>query len=186
MEKTNPDTCNHKEWLIITPSKGDGSGISECKTCGLWLTHAERLNWESLKSQKLISKLSIALSIVAIIVSVFSLISNAHGDSQSLLTLKVKCQQDGGAFIQKIFTTPNGSGVSPYNQFFAYSPELNTCLADVRQINNTDSFTQVIYDIYSGKQLAAYTENVGTQKVTGGDYVNFTALENKYFSTNAK
>ena len=73
MDKISPDKCNHCKWRIRTPSKGDRSGISECEHCGLWLTHGERLNWESLKSQKIVSTISIILSILALIISVVSL-----------------------------------------------------------------------------------------------------------------
>lgn len=73
MNKISQDKCLHNKWTIVTPSRGDRSGISECKLCGLWLTHAERLNWESLKNQKTISVVSLVLSMIAIIVSIISL-----------------------------------------------------------------------------------------------------------------
>lgn len=72
MDKVSQDKCSHK-WRIITPSKGDRNGISECELCGLWFTHAERLNWESLKNQKTVSIISLVLSMIAIIVSIISL-----------------------------------------------------------------------------------------------------------------
>jgi hypothetical protein len=72
MSESLQDKCKH-EWTIITPSKGDRNGISECKKCGLWFTHAERLNWESLENQKIVSIISIILSIIAVIISFVSL-----------------------------------------------------------------------------------------------------------------
>lgn len=73
-EKSSPEKCAHKNWLFLTQSKGNINGVSECRDCGLWLTHAERLSWETLKNHKFISKKSIILSIIAIIISIASII----------------------------------------------------------------------------------------------------------------
>lgn len=75
MENTliSPDHCRHNKWSIMTYSQGNRSGISICNECKLWLTHTERLSWESLKNQKSVSLVSIVLSIIAIIVSILSL-----------------------------------------------------------------------------------------------------------------
>ena len=74
MGKIQPEKCKHENWLFITNSTGDRSGISKCTKCGLWLTHEERLSWKSPKNQKIISSISIVLSIVAIIVSITALV----------------------------------------------------------------------------------------------------------------
>lgn len=73
MMKQNPDKCSHKHWRIITNSKGDRNGISECADCGLWFTHAERLSWESLKNQKNVSLASIVISIIALVISIIAI-----------------------------------------------------------------------------------------------------------------
>lgn len=73
MESLSPDKCEHKKWRILTNSQGDRNGISECINCHLWMTHAERLSWESLKNQKSVSLVSIVLSVIAIIISIISL-----------------------------------------------------------------------------------------------------------------
>lgn len=72
--KKSQDDCVHKKWRILTPTEGDRNGLSECRECGLWLSHAERLNWESLKNQKVVSYISFCFSIVAIVISVFALV----------------------------------------------------------------------------------------------------------------
>lgn len=77
MNKVSPDKCKHKKWRVLTNSQGDRNGISCCVDCDLWLTHSEKLSWESLKNQKSVSVISIVLSIVAIIVSIVAVIMSS-------------------------------------------------------------------------------------------------------------
>lgn len=72
-ERLQQDICKHKRWSILTGSQGDRNGITRCRDCDLWLTHAEKLSWESLKNQKSVSVVSIILSIIAIVVSIVAL-----------------------------------------------------------------------------------------------------------------
>jgi hypothetical protein len=69
-EKKNPDQCQHKKWHILTFSKGDEDGITECRACQLRLTHAEYLSWKNLKSQKLFYGVSILISVTAAAASI--------------------------------------------------------------------------------------------------------------------
>ena len=72
---SNPDEETQKllDVMYSTPGNKDYTDLSECKDCGLWLSHAERLNFESLKNQKNVSYVSVTLSIIAIIISVIAL-----------------------------------------------------------------------------------------------------------------
>ncbi|HPN54361.1 MAG TPA: hypothetical protein PLB52_00350 [Candidatus Moranbacteria bacterium] len=69
--------CKH-DWRILTYDGRDGPGVSECKKCGLWLSHSNRLQLEMNKHitgyQKKISLASLIISILALILSVTAFI----------------------------------------------------------------------------------------------------------------
>lgn len=72
MENQSKDQikCEH-DWQIITYDQQKGPGVAECKKCGLWLHHSNRLQ---LEMNKHILGFQKWMTIVAIIISIISLV----------------------------------------------------------------------------------------------------------------
>ncbi|OGI25152.1 MAG: hypothetical protein A3J76_03025 [Candidatus Moranbacteria bacterium RBG_13_45_13] len=72
-EISNQINCEH-DWRIITYDQYSGPGVAECKKCGLWLYHSNRLQLEmnryTFGFQKKIAIGTLVISIVALIISI--------------------------------------------------------------------------------------------------------------------
>lgn len=68
--------CKH-EWHILTPDRHNAAGVTECKKCGLWLYHSNRLQLEmnryELGFQRWVSIITIIISVIALITSIVAI-----------------------------------------------------------------------------------------------------------------
>ena len=134
--------------------------------------------------------LSIILIIIAIVGYFYNKQLSLEYEKQNIAVqerqneLWQKCHEDGPKYVSDLFSSLNGTGVT--KEWFAYSTDLNTCLADITDVryaaSPTNRVTYAIYDIYSDKELAFYSLNLVTEQVTAGNRSNFDILEKKYFS----